>query len=76
MLYEVITGASEAIDELVARAERAGLEWRRLEVSHAFHSDLMEPMLAEFRALAQGIQYQAPRLTFISTLRGAEVSTA
>ncbi|NUR69256.1 MAG: SDR family NAD(P)-dependent oxidoreductase [Hamadaea sp.] len=42
----------------------------RLRVSHAFHSPLMEPMLAEFAALADGIVHHEPAVPIVSALTG------
>nr|WP_086821523.1 type I polyketide synthase [Allokutzneria sp. NRRL B-24872] len=66
-LSTVIAGAEDAV---LAVAEASGVKTKRLTVSHAFHSPLMEPMLAEFRKVAESISYSTPRLSIVSNLTG------
>lgn len=71
----VISGAMDALEQVAAGFERRGISVTRLKVSHAFHSHLMEPMLAEFKALADTIAFSAPRLPLISNADG-ELATS
>ncbi|MCW2900318.1 MAG: polyketide synthase type, partial [Streptosporangiaceae bacterium] len=64
----VLSGSREAV-ETVASA-LSGRQGRWLEVSHAFHSALMDPMLGEFAAAAAGLTYARPRIPVVSTLTG------
>ncbi|PXX71479.1 acyl transferase domain-containing protein [Nocardia tenerifensis] len=69
----VLSGAAGKVSVVAERWAAVGRSTTRLRVSHAFHSDLMEPMLAEFAAVAEDITYRAPELTVISNLTGRPV---
>ncbi|MFJ6248309.1 MULTISPECIES: SDR family NAD(P)-dependent oxidoreductase [unclassified Streptomyces] len=71
----VLSGDAAALDEIAARAAERGLRHRRLDVSHAFHSPLMDPMLDEFRRTLSGIAFRPARIPFVSTVTGDLVTT-
>ncbi|EAZ91776.1 type I polyketide synthase [Crocosphaera chwakensis] len=64
----VISGEREAISNIVSKLEREGIETKILQVSHAFHSPLMEPILKDFFQVAQEIAYYQPKIDIISNL--------
>ena len=72
----VLSGAQDAIAELVAQLQAQGIKTKALTVSHAFHSPLMEPILADFAQVARQITYHRPRLRLVSNLTGQVVSDA
>ncbi|MFJ6438854.1 type I polyketide synthase, partial [Streptomyces sp. NPDC091416] len=66
----VVSGTEAAVRELVATFEEQGRRTSTLRVSHAFHSPLMEPMLAEFGAAVSGLSFGAPSIPVVSNVTG------
>ncbi|MFE4513935.1 SDR family NAD(P)-dependent oxidoreductase [Kitasatospora sp. NPDC056783] len=71
----VLSGDEAQVLRIAGELAEAGHRTKRLRVSHAFHSPLMEPMLAEFRRIAKVLTYTAPKIPIVSTVTG-ELCTA
>src|SRR3546814_16114182 len=71
----VISGETAAVDRVLARLKADDLEVRRLTVSHAFHSGLMDPLLAELERVAGPSDWGRPRIPLVSNFTGAPVTT-
>ncbi len=66
----VVSGDEEAVTALAQRCAERGWQTSRLRVSHAFHSHLMDPMLAEFATVARSLTYRRPNIPLVSNLSG------
>lgn len=66
----VVSGEAGAVLSVAARFEAEGARCRRLRVSHAFHSPLMEPMLEAFERVAGTISFQRPQIPLVSNVSG------
>ncbi|EST37930.1 hypothetical protein N566_10280, partial [Streptomycetaceae bacterium MP113-05] len=64
----VVSGARERVEQVAAALPDRQSRW--LEVSHAFHSVLMDPMLEDFERVARQVEYARPRIPVVSTLTG------
>jgi pimaricinolide synthase PimS1 len=69
-LSTVISGDAEAAMAVALEFAERGCETRRLQVSHAFHSQHMDAALDQLRTAARSIRHQAPRLPIVSNLSG------
>jgi phthiocerol/phenolphthiocerol synthesis type-I polyketide synthase E len=72
----VIGGTGEAVEAFAAELEARGVHHQRLHTSHAFHSRMMEPIVARFEAVARGVTLRAPEIPFVSNLTGGWISDA
>ncbi|RJQ83721.1 type I polyketide synthase, partial [Amycolatopsis panacis] len=66
----VVSGEAAGVEAVVAHFAAQGRKTRVLPVSHAFHSALMDDMLAEFAEVARGIAYAAPKIALVSNVTG------
>lgn len=73
----VLSGDDAAVDAVTSVL---GGTTRKLNVSHAFHSSLMSPILDDFRAVLESVPMFPPSLSVISTMTGvvedASIATA
>jgi acyl transferase domain-containing protein/acyl-CoA synthetase (AMP-forming)/AMP-acid ligase II/NADPH:quinone reductase-like Zn-dependent oxidoreductase/NAD(P)-dependent dehydrogenase (short-subunit alcohol dehydrogenase family)/acyl carrier protein len=70
----VISGDEAAVLELSGIWAERGRKTKRLRVSHAFHSHLMDGMLEEFAQAAGGVAFSPPRIPILSNLTGEPVA--
>ncbi|AGT08110.1 type I polyketide synthase [Paracoccus aminophilus] len=66
----VLSGAEQAIAEAERRLNARGVRTQRLVVSHAFHSPLVAPAVAGFRAGCETIEFAPPKIPIVCNLTG------
>ena len=66
----VVSGPEEAIAVLQRRLEKQELPCQRLHTSHAFHSEMMEPVLEPFRRFLRSIELHEPKIPYMSNVSG------
>jgi acyl transferase domain-containing protein/aryl carrier-like protein len=76
--HVVLSGPTDAISLAIDMFHGQGVKTKPLMVSHAFHSPLMQPMLAKFEQVARQVNYHPihPNFHFISTVTGAAIGSA
>ncbi|MGO4463096.1 type I polyketide synthase, partial [Streptomyces sp. M-16] len=71
----VVSGTESAVLAAAGQLAAAGHRTKRLKVSHAFHSLLMEPMLDTFRGVVSRLTFRPPTIPVVSNVTG-RVATA
>ncbi|NUM52062.1 MAG: SDR family NAD(P)-dependent oxidoreductase [Candidatus Hydrogenedentes bacterium] len=66
----VVSGPEQEVDALLAEFKERGVKSIKLNVSHAFHSPLMDPMLDAFEQFASTIAFKSPQIPVVSNLYG------
>ena len=67
----VLSGPGEDLEQIVARFGDEGIRCTWLETSHAFHSELLDPVLDEFESYAAQLQFAVPTLPLVCNRTGA-----
>ncbi|HEY7665471.1 MAG TPA: SDR family NAD(P)-dependent oxidoreductase [Xanthobacteraceae bacterium] len=67
----VISGERQGVTAIAARFSALGTASQLLNVSHAFHSPLMQPIMDELGRAAHAVSPRQPQITWISTMSGA-----
>ena len=70
----VVSGEAGALEQVAEGFRRRGRKTKRLAVSHAFHSPLMEPMLERFEAVVRELDLRAPARPLVSDSSGELLS--
>ncbi|ARV60168.1 polyketide synthase [Nostocales cyanobacterium HT-58-2] len=70
----VVSGSQEAIANLQSRLTQQGIKCRRLQTSHAFHSQMMDSILEPFTKLVEKVNLNPPQIPFISNLTGTWIT--
>ncbi|MGI9474938.1 MAG: type I polyketide synthase, partial [Rubripirellula sp.] len=66
----VVAGYEKDVESFLRAMESEGIQSQRLNVSHAFHSSLMDPILEDFAEVASELNYQLPEIDLVSNLTG------
>lgn len=72
----VISGPIDAVDDLQNLLNGQGVNCRRLHVSHAFHSAMMEPILETFAEQVKKVEMKPPKIPFVSNVTGTWITAA
>jgi acyl transferase domain-containing protein/thioesterase domain-containing protein len=72
----VVSGAEDRFAEFESRLAARNVSFRRLRVSHAFHSAMMDPILAPFTEFLRGFNFAPPRIRYISSATGTWITPA
>ncbi|MFH8407113.1 type I polyketide synthase [Streptomyces sp. NPDC018019] len=66
----VLAGPGPAVDRLLTLLEARGIPGKRLPVTRAFHTALVDPFLDKFRELLDGVTFRPVTTGFVSCLDG------
>jgi amino acid adenylation domain-containing protein len=69
-----VSGATDAIEALQQQLQAQGVECRRLHTSHAFHSQMMEPILETFTEQVKKVNLKPPQIPYISNVSGTWIT--
>jgi acyl transferase domain-containing protein len=72
----VLSGPGDDLEQIVAACSEDGTRCTWLETSHAFHSELLDPVLDEFESFAKQFEYAVPSRPLVCNRTGAVLTSA
>ncbi|HET6988257.1 MAG TPA: acyltransferase domain-containing protein, partial [Kribbella sp.] len=66
----VLTGSEVIVGQLAEQLDRLEVAWQRLDVDRAFHSSLVDPILADFAEIVREITLKPLRTPMVSSWSG------
>jgi acyl transferase domain-containing protein len=66
----VVSGPTDAVEQFEQRLAEEGKVCRRLQVSHAFHSGMTDPVLKPFVEVFKNVKLKPPQLPYLSNVSG------
>ena len=70
----VLSGPTDAVNELEHQLTSRGVACRRLHTSHAFHSSMMDPIIGPFTEHVKKIVLKRPKIPFVSNVTGTWIT--
>jgi phthiocerol/phenolphthiocerol synthesis type-I polyketide synthase E len=70
----VVAGPAEEVEAYRAALESRGVQVQPLHTSHAFHSRMMDPIVARFEALVAETERKRPEIAFVSNVTGTWIT--
>jgi acyl transferase domain-containing protein len=70
----VIAGDETTVQRIAGEFAAQGRRTRRLRVSHAFHSPLMDPIMDSFRRVAERLSFESPQIPLVSNVTGGQAT--
>jgi acyl transferase domain-containing protein len=72
----VVSGPTHAVELLQSRLAEQGFPSRRLRISHAFQSRMMDPILEPFTDEVRRVKLKQPRILYLSNVTGTWITAA
>ncbi len=70
----VVAGETPVIESLESQLTAQGIECRRLHTSHAFHSEMMTPILSAFTTRVKQVKLKPPKIPYLSNVTGTWIT--
>jgi acyl transferase domain-containing protein len=72
----VVSGPVRAVEQLAAELAEREIEFRRIQIDVAAHSQMVEPLLQPLRRFVETLELHAPETPFVSNVTGTWITAA